>query len=82
MEIDNIKTFIKHTRRIFLIILHTIIFAFLGFMTSQYLYLEHKTSEPYIDSLLRAGEIVREKGLAMTITIAPPEPKKTDIKKR
>jgi len=63
------KPFFKHIKRAVLIILHCVIFGVIGFFASQYLYLEHKAEQPYEDSLMRASEVVKEKGCSMNIRI-------------
>jgi len=69
MDIWNLYKFYK----IILIVLHVLIFAAIGFFCSQYIYLlAHQQREPWKDSLMTAGEVVREKGLMMRIEISPP----------
>jgi len=71
------KHILKHMKRVLLVILHCILFGVIGFFCSQYSYLEkNQQKEPYIDSLMRAGEVVKEKGLNMKIEIQKPERKK------
>lgn len=62
----------KSTWRAIKVVIHVVIIGLLGFFTSQYLYLQaHQQKEPWKDSLMTAGEVVREQGQVMVIRIEP-----------